>query len=127
MDLSPGLQAAVETTVTESDTAVALRSGDVEVLGTPAVVALCEAAAVKAVADALGAGRTSVGVRIDIRHLAPTPVGTRVTAHAELTEIDGRYLRFTVTASDRGGEIARGMHARVVVDKPRFIEGAHNR
>jgi predicted thioesterase len=127
MDLAPGLAATVDTTVTESDTAAALGSGDVDVLGTPAVVALCEAAAVKSIAAALEAGRTSVGVRIDIEHLAPTPVGSSVTARAELTEVDGRTLRFTVGASDRSGEIARGTHARVVVDADKFIDGARSR
>jgi len=127
MDLTPGLVATVDTIVSESDTATALGSGDVDVLGTPAVVALCEAAAVKAVSAALEAGRTSVGVHIDIEHLAPTPVGSSVTARAELIEVDGRTLRFTVGASDRGGEIARGTHVRVVVDAAKFIDAARSR
>ena len=127
MDVTPGLQATVEATVTESHTAAALGSGDVDVLGTPAVVALCEAAAVKALAGALEPGRTSVGVRIDIEHLAPTPVGSTVVAAAELVAVEGRTLRFVVHATDRSGEIARGTHARVVVDAAKFAEGARAR
>src|SRR5919205_767079 len=99
--MQPGLSATVEAVVDETMTAVALGSGDVDVLGTPAVVALCEAAAVKALAGSLEAGRTSVGIRVDIEHLAPTPVGSTVTAHAELSTVDGRTLHFSVRASDR--------------------------
>jgi predicted thioesterase len=127
MDLKPGLRASVEADVGRSDTAVALGSGDVEVLGTPAVVALCEAAAVKAIAGALEPGRTSVGVHIDIEHLAPTPVGSTVVAGAELIAVEGRTLRFDVRASDRTSEIARGTHSRVVVGAARFMDGARSR
>jgi fluoroacetyl-CoA thioesterase len=127
MELTPGLDATVESAVADADTATGLGSGDVDVLATPRVVALCEAAAVKAVAGSLGDAQTSVGVHIDIQHLAPTPVGSTVTAHAELIEISGRTLRFTVTASDRSGEIAHGTHTRVVVDKAKFTQGAHAR
>ena len=124
MDLTPGMQATVETIVGASDTAAALGSGDVEVLGTPAVVALCEAAAVKAIADALAPGRTSVGTAINLDHLAPTPVGAQVVARAELVEVDGRTLHFTVAASDRSGDVAGGTHTRMVVDRAKFVERA---
>jgi predicted thioesterase len=124
MDLTPGMQARVEKMVRESDTATALGSGDVDVLGTPAVVALCEAAAVKAIAEALDSGRTSVGTGIHLDHVAPTPVGGLLVARAELVEVDGRTLRFAVAASDHGGEVASGTHTRVVVDRAKFVERA---
>jgi predicted thioesterase len=124
MDLTPGMTATVETTVGESDTAVALGSGDVDVLGTPAIVALCEAAAVKAISGALEPGRTSVGTGIQLDHLAPTPVGGKVVARAELVEVDGRTLRFTVAALDHAGDVAGGTHTRVVVDRAMFVERA---
>jgi predicted thioesterase len=127
MALEPGLRASVERTVGSSDTAIAHGSGDVDVLATPAVVALCEAAAVKAVASSLDLGQTSVGVHIDVEHLAPTPVGMDVVASAELAEVDGRKLRFTVEASDGSGVVARGTHARVVVDRDRFSKSARSR
>jgi predicted thioesterase len=127
MALEPGLRASVERTVGSSDTAIAHGSGDVDVLATPAVVALCEAAAVKAVASSLDPGQTSVGVHIDVEHLAPTPVGMDVVASAELAEVDGRKLRFTVEASDGSGVVARGTHARVVVDRDRFSKSARSR
>ena len=124
MDLTPGMTARVERTVGESDTAAALGSGDVDVLGTPAVVALCEAAAVKAVVQALDPGRTSVGTGIHLDHLAPTPVGAVVVARAELIEVDGRALHFTVAASDHAGDVAGGTHTRVVVDRAKFVDRA---
>jgi predicted thioesterase len=124
MDLTPGLEASVTRIVGDGDTAAALGSGDVEVLGTPAVVALCEAAAVKAVTGALADEQTSVGVRIDIEHLAPNRVGSSVSAKAVLTDVDGRKLSFSIEAADGAGVVARGTHARVVVDRDRFIQGA---
>ena len=124
MEPTPGLQATVTRVVTGDDTAAALGSGDVDVLGTPAVVALCEAAAVKAVAEALSDGQTSVGAHIHVEHLAPTRVGSSVSATAVLTIVEGRKLGFTIEASDEAGVIARGTHARVVVDRERFVQGA---
>jgi fluoroacetyl-CoA thioesterase len=127
MPVQPGLQAWVERTVGDTDTAAALGSGDIPVLGTPAVVALCEAAAVKAVSGALGDGETTVGVRIEIEHVAPTLPGTRVVARAELVEVDGRTLVFTVEATDSSGVVAQGTHSRVVVGRARFLDNARER
>jgi predicted thioesterase len=127
MTIEPGLEASVERTVTRADTASALGSGDVDVLGTPAVVALCELAAVHAVGGALGPNETTVGMRIDLEHLAPTLPDAHVAATARLVEVDGRTLRFTVQASDAAGEIARGTHVRVLVDRERFLDGARRR
>ncbi len=127
MSVSPGLEATVERTVADADTAKALGSGDVEVLGTPAVVALCEQASMLAVAKELDAGQTTVGTAVDLEHLAPTPVGRVVTAHAVLESVDGRTLNFTVTARDGSGEIARGSHTRVIVGRERFLDIAAGR
>ena len=124
MSLEPGLKATVERIVTEADTARALGSGDVDVFGTPAVVAACEEASVLAVKPHLDEGQTTVGTRIELDHLAPTPVGGKVTASAVLDSVDGRSLTFSVSASDGSGEIARGSHNRVVVDRERFLETA---
>jgi len=127
MPLEPGLQATVQRTVTEADTATALGSGDVPVLATPILVALCEAAAVDAVSEAVPADQTTVGIRVEIDHLAPTAIGSTVLARAELVEVDGRTLRFSVEASDASGVVARGTHVRVIVDRARFLEGAASR
>jgi fluoroacetyl-CoA thioesterase len=127
LTIKPGLEASVERTVNHADTATALGSGDVEVLGTPAVVALCELAAVHAVTGALGPNETTVGVRIDLDHLAPTLPGHHVIARARLTNVDGRTLGFDVEAQDPYGPIARGRHVRVVVDREQFLNSARER
>jgi fluoroacetyl-CoA thioesterase len=125
--LEPGRQATVEETVTEEMTAPELGSGDLPVLGTPAVLALVEAAAVAAVADSLDAATTSVGASVELEHLAPTPVGGVVTATAALAEVDGRRLRFRFEVTDRAGPVARGTHVRVIVDRKRFLGTAESR
>ena len=99
-ELAPGLTGEIEAVVTEADTAARLGSGLVPVFGTPALVGLMEGAAVQALAGRLPPGQTSVGGRIDVRHLAPTPVGMRVRARAELLEVEGRRLVFRVEAWD---------------------------
>ncbi|WP_229400015.1 thioesterase family protein [Micromonospora okii] len=122
--LAPGLSARVELTVTDADTAQAVGSGDVPVLGTPRVVALAEAATVAATAAALPPGRTTVGLRVELDHRAPTPVGRTVVARATLAEVAGRRLRFEVTVSDGGETVAAGRVDRVLVDRQRFVERA---
>lgn len=107
--------------VTHSDTALALGSGIVEVLGSPRLVALCEEACCNAISNALDDGTTSVGMRIQFDHLQPTPIGAEVIAEAVLEKIDGRRLKFTVSASDAGGLVAAGKITRVVVDLDRFM------
>jgi predicted thioesterase len=108
--------------VSEADTAVALGSGDVPVLGTPRVVALVEEATVAAVAKALGPEQTTVGTRVELDHLAATPVGRGVTAQATLTAVDGRKLAFDVVVHDGETVAAKGTVQRVVVDRQRFLE-----
>lgn len=127
MVLEPGLEATVEESVTEAMTAERLGSGDVPLLGTPAVLALVEAAAVAAISDALRPGETTVGSSVELQHVAPTSVGSTVTATAGLVEVDGRRLRFTFEVTDQAGPIARGTHARVVVDRDRFLGDARSR
>jgi fluoroacetyl-CoA thioesterase len=87
-ELAPGLTWEVEAVVTEADTADRWGSGLVPVFGTPALVGLMEGAAVQALAGCFPPGRTSVGGRIDVRHLAPTPIGMRVHARAELLAVE---------------------------------------
>jgi fluoroacetyl-CoA thioesterase len=125
--LEPGSQATVEETVTEAMTARRLGSGDVPVLGTPAVLALVEAAAVAAVSGALEPGQTTVGAAVTLDHVAPTPVGVTVAAEAVLREVDGRRLRFAFEVTDVAGPIARGTHDRTIVDAGRFLDGARRR
>jgi len=120
--LPVGLRAVVESTVTGADTASALGSGDVPVLGTPRLLALAEAATVAALAGRLADGQTSVGARVELEHLAATPVGGTLRVSAELVAVDGKVLRFDVHATDGGGAaIGRGTVSRVVVDRERFL------
>jgi fluoroacetyl-CoA thioesterase len=123
-DLLPGLTAEIEAIVTEADTAERLGSGSIPVLGTPALVALLERAAVQALVGHLPPGQTSVGGRIDVRHLAPTPVGMRIYAQAELLEVQGRRLMFHVEAWDEVEQIGEATHERFVVDEARFVAKA---
>ena len=111
--------------VGEADTAIALRSGDVPVLGTPRVLALVEEASVKAVEGTLPEGQTTVGMRVQLDHLQPTRVGTTVTAEATLEKTEGRRLTFTVAVTDQGGLVAVAKITRVVVEVERFLEKAH--
>jgi fluoroacetyl-CoA thioesterase len=117
-----GLGAEVEIVVGDDDTALRLGSGDVPVLGTPRLLALAEAATVKAVASYLGEGETSVGTRVELEHRAATPTGVRVTVVAELQQVDGARLVFGVEATDeRGVVVGKGRVERVVVDRERFL------
>jgi predicted thioesterase len=118
------LSALVELDVGEQDTAIALRSGSVPVLATPRLIALSEEACVAVVAGRLEPGSTTVGQRVQIDHLAPTPVGGHVTAEATLENVKGRRLTFTVSVQDARGLIAVGRVTRVVVDEERFLEKA---
>ena len=125
MPVEPGLSAEVELVVGEDDTAIALRSGEVPVLGTPRLVALCEEAAVSALAGRLAPNETSVGHSIQLDHVAPTRVGTAVRAEATLLKVNGRKLVFSVSVTDARGLVAAGKLTRVVVDTDRFMEKAH--
>ncbi|SCL69228.1 thioesterase family protein [Micromonospora peucetia] len=122
--LTPGLSARVELTVTDTDTAQAMGSGDVPVLGTPRVLALAEAATVAATAPRLPGGSTTVGTRVELDHRAATPVGRTVVAQARLTAVEGRRLHFEVSVSDGDETVADGRVERVVVDRQRFVERA---
>jgi fluoroacetyl-CoA thioesterase len=119
-----GASAQLELTVTDADTAQAIGSGDVPVLGTPRVLALAEAATVRALARRLESGTTTVGTRVELEHRAPTPVGRTVTAEATLAKVDGRRLTFEVTVRDGDAVVAQARVERVVVDRQRFLATA---
>jgi len=122
--LDTGRSGRASLVVADGDTAVALGSGDVDVLATPRLISLCEEATVRAVAGALGTGRTSVGVSVQFDHLAPVRVGSQVTAEAVLEKVEGRRLVFTVTATDAAGLVGAGRVTRVVVDSVGFLAKA---
>lgn len=122
MAIEPGLRGEVTMVVGDADTAIALGSGDVAVLGTPRVVALVEQAAIEALRGAVTEGNTTVGMRVQLDHLRPTGVGIRVTADAVLERIEGRRLVFTVSVNDPRGLVAAGRVTRVLVDPERFLD-----
>jgi fluoroacetyl-CoA thioesterase len=116
-----GLSARIELTVTDADTAQALRSGTVPVLATPRLMALCEEASCKAIEGHLPESCTSVGKRMQFDHLVPVGVGGVVWAEATLDRIDGRRLVFTLSVSESAGLVAAGKLIRVIVDREAFL------
>jgi predicted thioesterase len=122
MPLEPGLTASVTLVVDDTDTALAMKSGDVPVLGTPRVIALAEQATVEAIGANLPEGRTTVGYQVQLAHLSPTPVGGTVVAEATLEQIEGRRLTFRVAVNDARGLVAAGRVTRVIVERARFLE-----
>jgi fluoroacetyl-CoA thioesterase len=120
--VKPGLSAEIELLVTEADTAVSLRSGSVAVLATPRVVALCEEASVLAIDGELDDLTTSVGMKVQLDHLAPTAVGQKVLAEATVERVNGRRVTFTVSVNDDRGLVAVGRITRVIVEIERFLD-----
>ena len=121
INLGPGLSAEVELTVSETETAVHFGSGSLPVYATPALVALIEKAAVHALDGHLPPGYTTVGGKIDVRHLAATPVRMKVRAHAELVEVQGRKLTFHIQAWDEAEQIGESSHIRYLIDENDFM------
>ena len=125
MDLSKlriGRTGTAELLVTDEHTATRVGSGRVAVLATPVMINLIEAAALAASEDQLPEGFQSLGIHLDVRHFAATPVGMRVEATAELIAIDNRTLSFRVTVRDTLEPIGDGTHQRVVVNAQRYHE-----
>jgi fluoroacetyl-CoA thioesterase len=120
--LTPGRKGTARLKVAPEHTAPSIGSGKVPVLATPVMINLIEAAALAAVEHLLPAGHQSLGIHLDIRHFAATPVGMQVDATAELTAVDGRTLTFSVAARDEKEAIGGGTHQRVVVNVARFDE-----
>ena len=124
MPPKPGSTAALALTVLDRDTAVALRSGDVPVLATPRILALCEEVCCLAVEATLEPGTTTVGMRAQLDHVAPVKVGSTVRAEATLEKVEGRRLVFTVSVADKAGLVAAGKITRVVVSRDDFLDRA---
>src|SRR5262245_38516426 len=121
MALEVGMCGEASLVVGEEHTAAAFGAGGVRVLGTPMLIGLMENAAWQLVQPELNEGETTVGTLVNVRHLAATPLGDRVTATAELVEIDGRRLVFHVTARDERHVIGEGTHERARVLLDRFL------
>jgi predicted thioesterase len=116
----PGLRGSSSLIVGDEHTAPSIGSGKVRVLATPVMINLIEAAALAAVEHLLQAGYQSLGTHLDVRHIAATPVGMRVTAYAEVVRTEGRTVHFRVEARDERELIGDGSHERVVVNVAKF-------
>ena len=116
--LTPGLSGNAELEVAEADTAIAARSGDVPVLATPRLIALCEEATLACLVGHVPDGCSTVGVRVQLDHLAPTAVGGRVVAEAHLDKVEGRRLVFNVSAKDDRGLVAATYLGRLIPAPP---------
>lgn len=120
-DLKPGLVGEAVLVVQAHHTASHLGSGGVEVLATPVMIALMEEAARTSVDPKLEPGQMSVGINLNVSHLAATPIGMRVTARTELVAVDGRRLTFQVETFDEREKIGEGSHSRAVINLDRFM------
>jgi fluoroacetyl-CoA thioesterase len=125
--LQPGLTGYARIHVGVEQTAPSIGSGKVPVLATPVMINLIEAASLAAVEHLLPPGHQSLGIHLDVRHFAATPIGMHVEATAELTGIEGRTLSFKVEARDDKEQIGGGTHQRVVVNVARFDERIHRK
>ena len=118
--IRPGLKGSTEIVVGAQHTAPHIGSGRVHVLATPVMVNLMEAAALRAVEGLLPPGHQTVGIHLDITHVAATPVGMRVRAYAELVGVEKRTLTFKVRAEDEKERIGEGLHERIIINLERF-------
>lgn len=117
-----GLKSESHTTVTTDQMARHLGSGGIDVYATPSMIALMEGAAVAAIDHILPHGQASVGISLEVRHLAATPKGQKIKAEAEVIAIDGRQVKFIVKAWDEHELIGEGTHTRFIIDIDRFLQ-----
>lgn len=122
MEITTGMIGTVSALVEREDTALEVGSGSLLVYATPCMVALMEGAACEAIAEAIPEKKTTVGIGLNISHLAATPVGMEVRAEAAVTAVDGNIVTFTVTAYDEAEKIGEGTHKRAIVTAQRFLD-----
>lgn len=125
--LEIGMKGEQTLTVDGTNTADVYKSGELPVFATPAMIGLMEFTASQSVDKELAAGQSTVGTRIDVKHVAATPVGMQVTCISELTEIDRRRLVFRVQAMDDCGIIGEGIHERFIIDREKFLERTYGK
>ena len=119
-----GIKGKIAIKVTDDNTAAALGSGTLRVFSTPAMIALMEKTAWESVAPYLAEGESTVGISLNVKHLAATPVGDTVTCESELVEIDRRRLVFNLKVTDSTDVIGEGTHERFIVSNEKFIAKA---
>ena len=120
-EIKPGLVGEATLVVEEKHTAYHLGSGGVNVLATPSMIALMEEAGRHAMEHLLEPGQLTVGAALDVKHLAPTPMGMQVTARAELLAVDGRMLTFHVQVHDEREKVGEGTHVRAIINLDKFM------
>lgn len=122
LEITVGMKGEAFTDVERSDTAAEVGSGSLLVYATPCMIALMEGAACAALENAVPDEKTTVGIELNVRHTAATPVGMEVRAEAEVTEIEGSIITFAVTAYDESGKIGEGTHKRALITTQRFLD-----
>ncbi len=121
-EIKPGLKGEARIKVDENNTAITYESGSVRVFATPAMIRLMEKAALSSVDPLLEPGFTTVGTRVDVKHLSATPVGMNVVVTSRLVEAEGKRLLFEVEARDEAELIGTGLHERFIVKKESFVK-----
>lgn len=122
MEIQVGMKGAASILVEREDTAAAVCSGTLLVYATPCMIALMEGAAVEALNGCMAEEQSSVGIELNIRHTAATPVGMEVRAEAVVTAVEGKIITFEVKAFDEAGEIGSGTHKRAIIHAQRFLD-----
>lgn len=125
--LEKGIKGVLESVVTQEKTAKAMGSGELAVYATPAMIALMEETAYKSVSSELDEGSGSVGTLMNVKHVAASPVGMKITCKTELIEVDGRKLTFRVEAFDEKGLIGEGTHERFIIVNDKFQKKADDK
>lgn len=127
MSILVGMSSTVTTIVEREDTAQVVGSGSLLVYSTPCMIALMEGAACEAIKEALPDDKTSVGIELNVKHTSATPVGLEVTAHAEVTAVEGAIITFHILAEDESGPIGEAIHKRAIVTTQRFLDKVYTK
>lgn len=127
MEITVGMKGEAATSVEREDTALEVGSGSLLVYSTPCMVALMEGAACEALEGSLSEDKTTVGVELNLKHLAATPVGMDVNAIAEVTAVDGNIITFQIEAFDETGKIGECIHRRAVITVQKFLDKTYSK
>ena len=127
MTVKIGMKGEVTTLVERADTAAEVGSGSLLVYATPCMAALMEGAACEAIEKGLAEGETTVGIELNLKHIAATPVGMDVRAEAEVTAVEGKIITFFIKAYDEAGEIGNATHKRALVNAQRFLDKTYDK
>ena len=122
MEITVGMKGEASTLVERADTALEVGSGSLLVYATPCMAALMEGAACDALEGAIPEGKTSVGIELNLKHTAATPVGLEVRAEAEVTALEGSIITFSIAAFDEAGQIGEALHKRSIVTEQKFLD-----